>query len=140
MPSNDSITRTIRFNKRDAEAVESLMKAEGITFNAAVHRLISAEKKAEERVHPKISEKSSASPKLNEEIGEMLDISGLPVEKFLSDLTEMMNNGCFDLSGGKLSIIYPSYISDFEEACHDCCVSVEEAMKKAAKALRRGSI
>jgi len=92
-----------------------------------------------ERVNPKNSKKSSATP-LNEDIEEMLSVSGLPVEKFLDDLTEMMNDGSFDLSGGKLSIVYPSYISEFEETCHDCGIPVEDAMKKAAKALRRGSI
>jgi len=91
-------------------------------------------------VNPQKSEKSLSATPLNEEIEEMLSVSGLSVEKFLDDLTEMMNDGSFDLSGGRLSIVYPSYISEFEETCHDCGIPVEDAMKKAAKALRRGSI
>lgn len=41
MPSKNSVTRTIRFCKEDVKAIEECMDAYGISFNKAVHTLIS---------------------------------------------------------------------------------------------------
>ena len=137
MPSHDSITRTIRFCKEDVESIENTMKTEGITFNAAVHRLISAEKTEGGEVHPKNSEKSLAS--LNE-IREMVEFSGLTVEKAYEDIAGFMNSGEIMLTSKGLEIGLPSWAEEISETCHDCGIGVEEAMSKAAKALRRGSL
>ena len=137
MPSHDSITRTIRFCKEDVESIENTMKAEGITFNAAVHRLISGERKGGTEVHPKNPEKSLAS--LNE-IKEMVGVTGLTMEKTFEDIAQFMNNGDITLTSNGLMIKLPEWAEEITETCRDCGIRVEEAMAKAAKALRKGII
>lgn len=137
MPSHDSITRTIRFCKEDVESIENTMKREDLTFNGAVHRLISAERTEGGEVHPENPEKSLASL---DDIKEMIGCIGLPIEEMYENIASFMNSGQIMITKRGLEISLPTWAEEFSEACHDCGLEVEETMKKAVKALRRGSI
>lgn len=88
-------------------------------------------------VNPKNSKNFSANAYDLGEIEEMVTLSGLTMEKFISDLTELMLNGGFDMSGGKLRVVNPSWTEKFEEACHDLCIPVEKAAESAIKGLKK---
>lgn len=93
-----------------------------------------------EGVHTeKTVENLSASPE-KRDIEQMLSISGITMEEFYRDIDGFMNEGTIDVSTGRIQIAYPDWVNEFAEVCHDCGIGVEEAMSKAAKALRRGSI
>lgn len=145
MPKVNTTVKAVRVdNDRLAELEERLGNQ---TFNSwmngQIMRFLEVTPCSENEVKgvnpSKIPENFSATPYMSD-IEEMLTVSGMTTETFLSDIAEMMNNGEFDLSGKNVKIIYPSHIEEFIETCHDCCLSEEEAFRKATKALRKGSI
>lgn len=121
---------------RMIEALMELLKAGKVSFDGEDLKIT-----GDSGVHTENSEKSlSATPYDLKDMEEMVGLSGMSMKKFFGDLTEMMENGDFDLSGGKVTVVFPDWAVEFAEACHECSIPVEEAGKKAAKALRKGSI
>ena len=124
MPTIGSVTKTIRFNPADLGIIEDLMKKEDTTFNNAVHLLI------ENGVHPKNQQKTDRGTPENEKkeekrgipipktdyesIVEMANLMQVPIEKLLSDIRELLEEGTLYYSDNRL--VNPRY-EDFERIC-----------------------
>lgn len=145
MPKKNTTVKAVRIDNDILAELEA--KLGGRTINSWLNeqiedfvRDVPLEKNEDKRVNPQKNEKSrSASPEL-EDIEQMLSLSGLTVDDFYTQIDGLMNEGSFNLTGGKISIVYPDWLNEFSETCHDCSVPVEEAIKRATKALRKGSI
>lgn len=124
------VLRTIRFNEEDAEAIRNVMEERGVTFNAAVHVLIS------EDVH--VPEKREDIPDIYRDIEGMVSLSGCAMENFLESVCRMMESGEIMISGRGAKVAYPEWVERFEDECHDMCIPVEKAVESAIKAMRRG--
>lgn len=106
MPTIGSATKTIRFNPSDLELIESVMKKENTTFNNAVHILIN------QKGGIPLQKKE---PKTDiESIEEMAALMMVPMDKLLSDIRELLEEGTLYYSDGRL--INPRY-EDFERIC-----------------------
>ena len=141
MPKKNSTVKAVRIDNDKLAELEGKLGEQTINswLNEQIEKFLSAGRNEPKGVNPsKNSQKSSESPYL-EEIEEMVRVSGMTMEEFYRDLDELMIEGTIDMSG-KLSVKLPEWAEEITETCRDCGIRVEEAMAKAAKALRKGII
>jgi len=145
MPKANSTVKAVRIDNDILAEFEQ--KLAGQTINSWLNEQIEeyvggvpSEKNEDKRVNPQKTKKSrSATPELKD-IESMIELYGISLEDFYSQIDGLMNEGTIDVSSGKVTVVLPDWAAEFAEACHDCSIPVEEAGKKAAKALRKGSI
>lgn len=142
MPKKNSTVKAVRIDNDILAELEAKLGERTINswLNEQIEGYVRGSENEPKWVNPQNFEKSrSASPELRD-IEQMVSLSGLTMDDFYTQIDGLMNEGSFNLTGGKISINYPNWFNDFVETCHDCSVPVEEAIKRATKALRKGSI
>ena len=142
MPKKNSTVKAVRIDNDILAELEAKLGERTINswLNEQIEGYVRGSENEPKQVNPQNFENSrSASPELRD-IEQMVSLSGLTMDDFYTQIDGLMNEGSFNLAGGKISINYPDWFNDFVETCHDCSVPVEEAIKRATKALRKGSI
>ena len=134
-PTDEKKDKTVKL-RISADLYDELAK-KGSNLSETIRRILKNEK--DYVPQNENSENRSATPE-KRDIEQMLSISGISMEEFYRDIDGFMNEGTIDVSTGRIQIAYPDWVNEFAEVCHDCGIRVDEAMSKAAKALRRGSI
>jgi len=134
-PTDEKKDKTIKL-RISADLYDELVK-KGSNLSETIRKILKNEKDfVPQNKNP---QKSSATPELRD-IEAMCEVSGIDMEDFYSQIDGLMNEGTLDVSGGRVTVVLPDWAAEFAETCHDCSIPVEEAGKKAAKALRKGSI
>ena len=97
MPSQGSITKTIRLNAEDRERIERIMEEDGVSWSGAIHKVIAESvprkkegssrgctpKKEEGEVHQIMGEEARA------DLEQMCRVSGLTLGRFMEYIREL---------------------------------------------------
>lgn len=74
------------------------------------------------------------------DIKTMAKLLNVSTEELTKQFCEMLNEGALTVERGVLKATKEGWVEEIEDVCHDCGISVSEAMKNIVKALRRGTL
>ena len=131
MPSQGSITKTIRFSAEDRAVVERIMENEGCTFNWAVHRAIS------DGGEPREDGDVSLSGGVYREINQMCRLNGLTFERFMEYIRALFASGSIYVEGLTVRTRGEYDLEGLKEVCHRVNVDPQEMINKLVSSLRR---
>lgn len=145
MPSQGSITKTIRVNAEDRAVIEQMIEDTGCTWSGAIHRLISEgvpqekEKKAE-GCTPK--QRDEGVPQIMSEetyrdLEQMCKLSGLTFDKFMDYIRRLFNDGKIYIEGIAVKTKGDYDLEYLVDICHRVNVDPQEMINKLANSLVR---
>lgn len=134
MPTNGSITKTVRINPSDLAVLEEIMQ-DGISWSGAVHKVIG------EYQSPKKGEKSVGTPlpdvpeSVHRDNAAMAKFSLMTYSELIIALNEGLNDGSLAIENGKIVGRGGLDLSEFYDVCHEKNIEPEEAIKKCVMML-----
>lgn len=142
MPSQGSITKTIRLNAEDREVIERIMEEEGLSWSGAIHRVIteSVPQKKDERARgctPKKEEGDVMSEETKAEIEQMCRVSGLTLTRFMEYIKELFEEGKIYIEGLTVKTKGDYDLRYLLDVCHRLNVDPQEMINKLANSLVR---
>ena len=145
MPSQGSITKTIRLSAEDRAVIEQIMEEEGVTWSGAIHTLI-----AEGVPKKNIKDGEGCTPNkdmegvpqtINEDtlaaLEGMCRPSGITLRSFMDRIRDMFNDGDIYVDGITLKTKGECDLRYLLEACHRANVDPQEMINKLANSLVR---
>lgn len=145
MPSQGSITKTIRLNAEDREIIEQIMEGEGVSWSGAIHKLITESvprkkegssggctpKKEEGDVHQIMSEETRA------DLEQMCRVSGLTLGRFMEYIRVLFNDGKIYVDGLTVKTRGDYDLRYLVDVCHRLNIDPQEMINKLANSLVR---
>ena len=136
MPTNGSITKTVRINPSDLAVIEEIMQ-DSISWSGAVHKVIS------EYQSPKKGEKPVGTPlpdvpdSVHRDNAAMAAFSLMTYSELIIALNKGLNDGSLAIENGKIVGRGELDLSEFYDVCHEKNIEPEEAMKRCVAMLRK---
>lgn len=134
MPTNGSITKTVRINPSDLAVIEEIMQ-DGISWSGAVHKVIS------EYQSPKKGEKSVGTPlpdvpeNVHRDNATMAAFGLMTYSELIIALNKGLNDGTLKIEDKRIVGQTEIDLSAFYEVCHEKNIKPEEAIKKCVMML-----
>lgn len=145
MPSQGSITKTIRLSAEDRAVIERIMEEENVTWSGAIHRLIVGDVSGKERKEakgvPQVKEDEGVPKIMSEEtykdLENMCRLSGFTLARFMDKVRELFNNGDIYVDGLTIRTRGEYDLSYLIDVCHRANVDPQEMINKLANNLVR---
>lgn len=145
MPSQGSITKTIRLSAEDRAVIERIMEEENVTWSGAIHRLIVGDVSGKERKEakgvPQVKEDEDVPKLMSEEtykdLSNMCRLGGFTFERFMERIRELFNDGHIYIEGLTLKTRGDYDLSYLIDVCHRANVDPQEMINKLANNLVR---
>ena len=145
MPSQGSITKTIRINAEDRAVIEQIMEEEGVTWSGAIHHLVAEgvplkKEKKVEGCTPE-EEKRGVPQLMNEntqrDIEKMCELSEISTGLFFDEVCRLFNEGKIEVEKHGLRSRGEYDLGYLEDVCHRLNVDPQEMINKLANSLVR---
>lgn len=145
MPSQGSITKTIRLSAEDRAVIERIMEEENVTWSGAIHRLIVGDVSQKEgkgaKGVPQVKEDEGVPKLMSEEtykdLENMCRLSGFTLARFMDKVRELFNDGHIYIEGLTLKTRGDYDLSYLIDVCHRANVDPQEMINKLANNLVR---
>ena len=136
MPTNGSITKTVRINPSDLAVLEEIMQ-DGLSWSGAVHKVIS------EYGSPKKGEKSVGTPlsdvpeSVHRDNAAMALFGQMTYSEMIVLLNTELNDGRLRIESGEIVGQNSLDLNEFYDVCHEKNIRPEDAIKKCIAMLWR---
>lgn len=131
MPTNGSITKTVRINPSDLAVLEEIMQ-DGISWSGAVHKVISEYRSPKKSVGTPLPDVPESVHRDN---AAMAKFSLMTYSELIIALNEGLNDGSLAIENGKIVGRGGLDLSEFYDVCHEKNIEPEEAIKKCVMML-----
>ena len=146
MPTNGSITKTVRITEEDVVTIEGIMRKKGFSWSGAVKYLVELH-----RGTPQKSGVSQTGTPLkgtthgnlagytpNKLLGVATDLN-MEYEKFANEISRLINDGCIMKEGNRL-VAHENGVDlgELFDLCHETGAEPQKVVDAMARGLRRG--
>lgn len=142
MPSQGSITKTIRLNAEDKEIIERIMEEEGVSWSGAIHKVIAEgvprRKGVREReCTPEKDVPQIMSEETRADLEQMCRVSGLTLGRFMEYIRVLFNDGKIYVDGLTVKTRGDYDLRYLVDVCHRLNIDPQEMINKLANSLVR---